>query len=71
MTSRDLVKLKSKLPKKYRIILYSRLNKYSLSAISSVLRGDYNNNEILDAAIQLAKEYQNELEQYSKKIELL
>lgn len=71
MTTKDLDKLKSKLPKKYRIILWRRLNKYSLSAISSVLRGDYNNNEIIDAAIQLAEEHQNELTQYSEKIKSL
>jgi hypothetical protein len=71
MTRSEYDKLKSKLPKKYRLILWKRLDKYSLSAISSVLRGDYINNEIIDAAIQLAEEYQNELQEHSKKIEQL
>lgn len=71
MNSRDLDKLKSKLPKRYRMILWKRLNRYSLSAISSVLRGDYNNNEILSAAVQLAEEHQNELMECAKKIEEL
>ncbi len=71
MTRSEYDKLKLKLPKRYRLILRKRLNKYSLSAISSVLRGAYVNNEIIDAAIQLAEEYQNELQKYSKKIEQL
>jgi hypothetical protein len=71
MTRSECERLKSKLPKRYRLILWKRLDKYSLSAISSVLRGDYINNEIIDAAIQLAEEYQNELQEYSKKIEQL
>lgn len=71
MTTRELDKLKSKLPKRYRMILWKRLNRYSLSAISSVLRGDYNNNEILSAAVQLAEEHQSELLECAKKIEEL
>lgn len=71
MTTKDLDKLKSKLPKRYRIILWKRLNTYSLSAISAVLRGDYSNNEIISAAVQLAEEHQNELSECAKKIENL
>ncbi|HNX37507.1 MAG TPA: hypothetical protein PKI15_04035 [Candidatus Cloacimonadota bacterium] len=71
MTTGELEKLRSKLPKRYRMILWQRLNRYSLSAISSVLRGDYNNTEIIDAAIQLAEEHQNEISMHSRKIENL
>jgi hypothetical protein len=71
MKTRELDKLKSKLPKKYREILWQRLNKYSISSINAVLRGDYDNTEIIDAAIQLAAEHQTELKSRSEKISSL
>jgi hypothetical protein len=71
MKTRELDKLKSKLPKKYRDILWKRLNKYSVSSINAVLRGDYDNIEIIDAAIQLAEEHQAELRGRSEKISSL
>lgn len=71
MKSRELDKLREKLPRKARLILWKRLNKYSLSAINQVLTGVYNNQEILDAAIQLAEEHQNDLKSRSEKISSL
>ena len=71
MKTRELDKLKSKLPKKYREILWQKLNKYSISSINAVLRGDYDNAEIIDAAILLAEEHQNDLKIRSEKINSL
>jgi hypothetical protein len=70
MTSRELDKLKSKLPRGYRMELWKRTT-CSIAAIDSVLRGDYNNTAIIDAAILLAEEYQNELKSRSEKINSL
>jgi hypothetical protein len=71
MKTRELDKLKSKLPKKYRETLWQRLNKYSISSINAVLRGDFENTEIIDAAILLAEEHQNELKSRVEKINSL
>jgi hypothetical protein len=71
MTTRDLDKLKSKLPKKYRIELWKKLNNVSLSAIDKVLRGDYQNELILNAAIQMAEEYQANQKDLKEKINSL
>lgn len=71
MKTRELDKLKSKLPKKYRDTLWQRLGKYSISSINAVLRGEYDNAEIIDAAIQLAEEHQAELKSRSEKINSL
>jgi hypothetical protein len=76
MTQEELSKLKSKLPSKYLVTLQKRLNqkrirKYSLSAISQVLSGTYNNYEIIDAAIKLAEEYKEELRLRAEKIQSL
>lgn len=68
MTTRELDKLKDKLPRGYRVTLWKRLNIYSLSTIDKVLRGDFNNKEIIDAAIQLAEEYQADLKSQSEKL---
>jgi hypothetical protein len=68
MKTKELDKLKKKLPKKWRLLLWTRLNKYSISTINQVLRGDFNNTEIIDAAIQLAEEHQTELKSRSEKI---
>jgi hypothetical protein len=71
MKTRELDKLRKKLPKRFRIILWKRLNKYSLSAINQVLTGVYDNTEIIDAAILLAEEHQNDLKSRSEKINSL
>jgi hypothetical protein len=71
MKTKELDKLKKKLPKRFRMILWTRLNKYSLSSIDAVLRGDRNNDEIIDAAINLAEEHQNELKSRLEKINSL
>jgi DNA replication protein DnaD len=71
MTTRELEKLKKKLPPKYLQELCRRLSKHSISAIRAVLRGDYNNFEIVDAAIALAEEHQSCLRARSEKISQL
>jgi hypothetical protein len=71
MTTRDLDKLKSKLPKRYRIELWKKLSNVSLSAIDKVLRGDYQNDIILNAAIQMAEDYQASQKEIKEKISSL
>ena len=71
MTNRDLEKLKAKLPRGYRIMLWKKLGNVSLSAISAVMRGDYNNERIIDAAIELAREYQNGIKERKETINSL
>jgi hypothetical protein len=58
MTTRELDKLKKNLPRKYRTILWQRIGNVSISAIDKVMRGDYNNDVIIEAAIKLARETQ-------------
>jgi hypothetical protein len=70
MKTKELDKLKKKLPRGYRIELWKRTG-CSLAAIDSVLRGDYNNAVIIDAAILLAEEHQNDLKSRSEKINSL
>jgi hypothetical protein len=71
MTTRELDKLKSKLPLKYMEELTRRLSDHSISAIRAVLRGDYYNKVIIDEAIALAEEHQNELKMQKEKISQL
>ena len=71
MKTRELDKLKSKLPKRYRMTLWKRLSNVSLEDIDKVLRGDSNNDRILKAAIELAEEHQNDLKSRSEKISTL
>lgn len=71
MTTRELDKLRSKLPRGWRMELWRRLGKHSVSAIHHVLRGEYHNDEILDAAIELAEEYQATLRARKEKLSSL
>jgi hypothetical protein len=59
------------MPRGWAVELWKRLNRYSLASIRAVLRGDFNNDEIIDAAIALAEEYQNELTARKEKINSL
>ena len=70
MTTRELDKLKSKMPRKYRMELWKRTN-CSIAAIDAVLRGDYKNDIIIEAAIILAEEHQNKIRMLSEKIDSL
>ncbi len=57
MTLKELRKLKKRMPRGWRAEMLKRLNdRHSKSAIDAVMRGDYNNDEIIDTAIQLAEE---------------
>jgi hypothetical protein len=71
LKTRELEKLRSKLPPHSYEILWKRLNKPSIPTIKAVLRGNFNNDQIIDAAIQLAQEYQNELKERQEKISSL
>jgi hypothetical protein len=71
LKTRELDKLRSKLPPRYDKILIQRLSKHSISSIQKVLIGIYYNSEIIDAAIQLAEEYQNEEKIRREKISAL
>lgn len=71
MKTRELDKLKNKLPEDYEIILWRQLNNCTLKNISRVLNGDLKNDKILDAAIRLAEEHQNELKSRLEKINSL
>lgn len=72
MKTRELDKLKNKLPKnKYRMMLWKRLSNVSLEDIDKVLRGDSNNDDILKAAIELAEEYQIKKKMTKEKINSL
>jgi hypothetical protein len=60
MKTRDLEKLKSKLPKRWTMILWQRLNIYSIKDIKNALNGDFkgdsSDNIIIEAAVRLAQE---------------
>jgi hypothetical protein len=71
MTTRELEKLRSKLPRRYRLELWRRLSNVSISAIDKVLIGAYENETIINAAIQLAEEYQASQKELKEKIQSL
>lgn len=71
LKTRELDKLRSKLPSHYDDILWKRLNKYSTHTIKAVLRGNFNNDLIIAAAIQLAEEYQASQKELKEKINSL
>lgn len=56
MDAEHLEKLRKSLTKDYVRRIRERLNKYSPSFIFKVMTGSLNNNEIIDCAIELAKE---------------
>ena len=71
MTTRELEKLRDKLPPKFADELHRRLSNQTISNIRAVLRGSHNNDEIIDAAIALAEEHQNNIKARSEKIRQL
>lgn len=72
MTIRELNKVVKKMPRGWREQLHKRLNgKHSVSAIHHVMRGAYNNDEIIDSAIELAEEYQASLKSRSERLKSL
>jgi len=63
MTKRELTKLKKRLGSDYLQVLHERTGK-AKSTIFHVIRGDWHNQEILDAAFEVIKEKQEkELQQ--------
>ena len=68
LTSRQLEKLKSRLPRGYRMILWSTIGNVSMSTIDAVMRGDFFNQAIIDAAIELAEKTQQAMIERSEKI---
>jgi hypothetical protein len=71
MTTRELDKLKSKLPRGFRMILRKRIGNVSISAIDKVMRGDYNNDIIIEAAINLAQETQARSQRLKEEVKSL
>jgi len=73
MNHRELKKLKKKLPKNYYKILGERLGMHPNSIYRHLFskRNKTVNQDILDAAIQLAEETQNSQEKASEKISKL
>ncbi len=70
MTQQDIQKLKEKLPPKaYRNI--AERTGYSYETVRSVFRGIRNNEKIIDAAIELAIEYNKTEKKRSQKISSL
>lgn len=68
LTSRQLEKLKSRLPRGYRMILWSTIGNVSMSTIDAVMRGDFFNQTVIDAAIELAEKTQQAMTERSEKI---
>ena len=63
MTKRELTKLKKRLGSGYLQVMHERTGK-AKSTIFHVIRGDWHNQEILDAAFEVIKEKQEkELQQ--------
>jgi hypothetical protein len=55
ITQDELIKIRENLPKNHLKALYNMLNgKWSKSLIEKVIRGERNNEEILEAAVELA-----------------
>lgn len=71
MTTRELEKLRKKMPSGWNTLLWKRLNNHSFSAIYRVLNGDYNNDEIIDAALELAEEHQAHIKARKDKLDSL
>lgn len=71
MNSKELAKLKKKLPRGWREEMKKRLPEHSKSAIHQVMHGSYNNDEIIDCAIQLAQEYQASIKARKEKLSSL
>jgi hypothetical protein len=71
MTTRELSKLKKKLPRGWREEMKKRLPNNSKSAIHQVMSGSYNNDKIIDCAIQLAQEYQESIKARKEKLDSL
>lgn len=70
MTKKELKKLKSKLPRGYVKMLVNETG-LSSATISRVLRGDYFNQKVIDAAIKLAAETKSIVDCQQNKIKSL
>ena len=68
LTSRQIEKLKSRLPRGYRHILWKSIGNVSMSTIDAVMRGDFFNQTIIDAAIDLAEKTRQAMSERSEKI---
>lgn len=70
MTKNDLKKLRARLPKNYRELIRNSLKAnrtYSNTYISAVLNGNVKvNADIVEAAILVAEQYENELSKLSR-----
>jgi len=71
LTNRQLEKLKDRLPRGYRRILWKSIGNVSMSTIDAVMRGDFFNQTIIDAAIELAERHQQESKERAERISAL
>lgn len=70
MTKDDLNTLRNKLPRGYMKRIKERTG-FSEATIWKVLAGDFTNLQIIDAAIDLAREYQDTLSKQTENIKSL
>jgi 23S rRNA A2030 N6-methylase RlmJ len=70
MTQTALKKLRKKLPKKGSATISEKTG-FSLTHVNMVLAGTRNNQTIIDCAIEVAADYQTELEETEKTIKAL
>jgi len=70
MTKDDLKILKSKLPKGYRSALAEKFG-YRVTTIDRFIRGDSPNSELIEFAVKMAEDYQEEQKVLSSKINKL
>jgi hypothetical protein len=70
MTKKDLDRLRKKLPRGYAKILSEKTGKHT-SAIYQALTGKINSPEIIEAAIELAKENQQKNADLKRQIDSL
>jgi hypothetical protein len=72
MNIRELKKLKKRMPRGWQKKLYERFGgKHSKPAIEAVMNGRYNNDEIIDGAIELAEKHQASLKAKIERIKSL
>jgi hypothetical protein len=65
MGTDDLIKLRGKLPNNWSKMISERTGA-SIPAVYRVMRGDYVNHEIIDAALEIAAEYKQRQETRTK-----
>ena len=70
MTSKELIKLKSAMPPKYRDTLALKFG-VSTTYIDMIFRGTHVRHDVIDIAIELALDHKQKLEEQKAKIKSL